>query len=146
VHELYNYLITTYLPQRFPSAFHLSQDKSTLKNTIKGVSVPTTPPADGAEALRILGTTVEEELFLLRETPQGHESTAFMCCFPSGFDPSEKLGKLLKDIHSPVPSYEKIGPSMERFFAKLEVGKPVKRTNVSPSLLPHINTHKEENT
>ena len=68
VHELYTYLITSYLPQRFPTAFQLSQDNSSLKNNIKDVSVPTTPPADGAEALRILGTTVEEELFLLRET------------------------------------------------------------------------------
>lgn len=131
VHELYTYLTTTYLPQRFPTAFHLSDDKSTLRNDILDTSISTTPPADGTEAIRVLGQTVEEDLFLLRETPEGHESTAFMCCFPSGFDPSTKLGKLLKEIHKPVPSYEKIGPSMERFFAKLQVGKPVKRTNWS---------------
>lgn len=134
VHELYTYLTTTYLPQRFPTAFHLSDDKSTLRNDILDTSISTTPPADGTEAIRVLGQTVEEDLFLLRETPEGHESTAFMCCFPSGFDPSTKLGKLLKEIHKPVPSYEKIGPSMERFFAKLQVGKPVKRTNVRTSI------------
>ncbi|KAG8413621.1 hypothetical protein J3458_012694 [Metarhizium acridum] len=68
--------------------------------------------------------------FLLHETPSGHLCVAFMCCFPSGFDPSEKFGNLLKDIHAPVPSYSKIGASMERFFSKLQVGKSVKRLNV----------------
>ncbi|KAG8413625.1 hypothetical protein J3458_012694 [Metarhizium acridum] len=69
--------------------------------------------------------------FLLHETPSGHLCVAFMCCFPSGFDPSEKFGNLLKDIHAPVPSYSKIGASMERFFSKLQVGKSVKRLNWS---------------
>ncbi len=81
----------------------------------------------------MLGETVEEDLFLLRETPRGHESVAFMCCFPSGFDPSTKLGRLLSEIHEPVPGYDKIAQSMERFFGKLEVGKSVKRMNVSHS-------------
>ncbi len=69
-------------------------------------------------------------MFLLRETPRGHESTAFVCCFPSGFDPSEKLGRLLSEIHGPVPGYDRIAASMERFFGKLEVGRSVKRMNV----------------
>lgn len=70
-------------------------------------------------------------MFLLHETPKGHRSVAFVCCFPAGFDPSAKLGKGLREIHGPVPSFDKIGPSMERFFAKLQVGKNVKRLNVS---------------
>lgn len=88
-------------------------------------------PEDPEAALRMLGETVEEDMFLLVGEPEGHRAVAFMCCFPSGFDPSTKVGKLLKEIHSPVPSYDKIGPSMERFFSKIEVGKNVKRTNVS---------------
>lgn len=88
-------------------------------------------PDDPAAALRILAETVEEDMFLLVGEPEGHRALAFQCCFPSGFNPSEKVGKLLKEIHAPVPSYDKIGPSMERFFGKIEVGKNVKRTNVS---------------
>lgn len=86
-------------------------------------------------ALRTLAETVEEDMFLLHETEEGHFSDAFVCCFPSGFDPSQKLGKLLRDIHGPVPSYEKIGSSMEKFFSRLEVGKNVKRMNVSTATL-----------
>lgn len=84
----------------------------------------------------MLGETVEEDMFLLMGEPEGHRAVAFLCCFPSGFDPSTKVGKLLREIHTPVPSYDKIGPSMERFFSKIEVGKNVKRTNVSSFFSP----------
>lgn len=131
VQELYAYLLTTYLPTRYPSMFRLSPDGKTFHNLVTERHFPTLAPSSGDEALRILGETVEEDMFLLQETPEGHESVAFACCFPAGFDPSEKLGKLLRDIHGPVPSYEKIGASMERFFGKLEAGKSVKRMNVS---------------
>lgn len=131
VRELYAYLLTDYLPARFPSLFSLSRDKALFVNSVTGKSFPTAAPPDATAALRILGETVEEDFFLLREGPGGHESVAFVCCFPAGFDPSEKLGRSLAEIHGPVPAYERIGASMERFFARLEVGKSVKRTNVS---------------
>jgi hypothetical protein len=88
--------------------------------------------------LRILGETIEEDIFLLEETETTHKCLAFTCCFPTGFDPSSKLGLGLQGIHGPVPAYEKIGPSMERFFRKLEVGKSVKRMNVSSSILTRV--------
>lgn len=95
-----------------------------------GRTFPSTPPKDPETCLQILGETVEEDIFLLKETETTHVCLAFTCCFPTGFDPSSKLGLGLTGIHGPVPSYEKIGPSMERFFRKLEVGKSVKRMNV----------------
>lgn len=85
-------------------------------------------------ALKTIGTTVEEDFFFLKQTPEGHQCVAFVCCFPSGWDPESKLGKNMNQIHTSVPSYDKIGPSMERFFGRLEVGKSVKRTNVSSPL------------
>ncbi|KAL3954207.1 hypothetical protein ACCO45_012163 [Purpureocillium lilacinum] len=112
VSELYTFLMSEYLPTRFPSMFGLSNDGKHFTNHVTGKAWPTAPPEDEATALRVLGETVEEDMFLLHETPEGHKSFAFVCCFPSGFDPSAKVGKLLKDIHAPVPSYEKIGASM----------------------------------
>ncbi|KAJ6445178.1 phosphatidylethanolamine-binding protein [Purpureocillium lavendulum] len=129
VNELYTYLTSEYLPTRFPTIFQLSDDGTQFINNAAGKTWPTAPPEDPAAALRVLGETVEEDMFLLHEMPEGHKSYAFVCCFPSGFDPSTKVGKLLKDIHAPVPSYDKIGASMERFFARTEVGKSVKRLN-----------------
>ncbi|KAI8685259.1 hypothetical protein NCS55_00196700 [Fusarium keratoplasticum] len=137
VREVYTYLLSEYLPTRFPTIFQLSSDKSACRNVVTGMSFPTTPMANAEVALRALGETVEEDFFLLQKFPDGHRSVAFMCCFPSGFDPSAKLGKTLQEIHAPVPSYDRIGASMERFFGKLEVGKGVKRTNWS------VQTHME---
>ena len=133
VKELYEHL-TAYLPHRYPTMFTVSG--RTVTNRVTGQRIPTAAP-DMLSAMRTLGETVEEELFLLLPTPSGHRLVAYICCFPSGFDPAEKLDKLLSEIHGPVPGYDKIGPSMERFFAKLEHGKPVKRGNVSLCRLPH---------
>ncbi|KAI5300315.1 spermidine resistance protein [Ascosphaera pollenicola] len=55
---------------------------------------------------------------------------AYFSCFPSGFNPYEKMGKLLVNIHGPVPGYKaKLERSMDKFFSKIEVGKFVKRVN-----------------
>ena len=135
VEELYSFLLSDYLPQRFPAMFSLSEDGKTFRNKITRASFPTLPPDDPVQALRRLGETVEDDMFLLHETEQGHRSVAYVCCYCSGFDPSQKLDKLLSEIHKPVPSYEKIGLSMERYFKKLEVGKNVKRVNVSERAL-----------
>lgn len=135
VRELYTFLLSKYLPKRYPSMFRLSPSGEIFHNLVTGAEFPTTPPDDVSAALKALGETVEDDIFLLRETEDGpHVVDAFVCCFPAGFDPSEKLGLLLKDVHGPVPAYDKIGPSMERFFSRLEVGKGVKRMNVSYSL------------
>ena len=88
-------------------------------------------PLSETAALRAIGTTVEEDMFILKPTVQGHQCVAFMCCFPSGWDPAAKLGMHMKQIHATVPGYEKIGLSMERFFSKLGASESVKRQNVS---------------
>lgn len=131
VRELYSFLVGDYLPTRYPTIFTLDKDSDTMRNHIAEKAIPTCPPDDSLTSFRILGETVEDDMFLLQETADGHRLVAFVCCFPSGFDPSSKLGKVLKDIHDPVPAYEKIGASMERFFSRLEVGKSIRRTNVS---------------
>jgi hypothetical protein len=129
VQEVYTYLLQDYLPTRYPSLF--SRDEKNFHNHVTNAYMPLSPPDDPIHALRLLGETVEDDMFLLQSCPEGHRSVAFLCTSPSGFDPSAKLGRLLEDIHKPVPSYEKIGPSMERYFSRLEVGKNATRVNVS---------------
>lgn len=134
VDEVYLYLMSDYLPNRFPTMFSVDDDgrgAKVFRNATTGASFPTRPPDDPREALKILAETVEDDMFLLHETAEGHRSVAYVCCYCSGFDPSQKLDKLLEEIHEPVPSYNKIGPSMERYFSRVEVGKNVKRVNVS---------------
>ncbi|KAI0385685.1 hypothetical protein F5Y04DRAFT_244452 [Hypomontagnella monticulosa] len=136
VKEAYSYLIGDYLPTRYPTLFE--RDGKSFRNRVTGNCLPLVPPNDPIATLRSLGETVEDDMFFLRETPDGHQCTAFVCCCPSGFDPTTKIGKLLKDIHEPVPSYEKIGASMERFFSRLEVGKSVSRINWSVTTNPGL--------
>ncbi|KAK4100411.1 FAD/NAD(P)-binding domain-containing protein [Parathielavia hyrcaniae] len=168
VRELYTYLLGTYLPTRYPAMFELVQLQAPgpsasgnyhqnmnlqnvtsmlFRNKVTGLESPIYPLPSSLgpdEMLRIVGETVEDDMFLLlrdRDTDDSsdgmgsgggggeHRAVAFVCCNPAGFDPAEKLGKRLVDIHGPVPAYEKIGPSMERYFGRLEVGKVVKRVN-----------------
>ncbi len=64
---------------------------------------------------------------------------AYVSCCPSGFNPAEKLGKKLRDIHAPVPGYaERLEGSMDRYFATVEVGKYVKRVNWSVSMSAEV--------
>ncbi|KAL5606444.1 hypothetical protein BROUX41_002860 [Berkeleyomyces rouxiae] len=142
IHDIYSYLTETYLPTRYPSIFSVANGR--FKNAVTGQSYPLFSRVnlthekgamlfDPRAILRALGEIVQEDLFLLKQDEGNgpHRLVAFICCCPSGFDPSEKLGLTLRDIHAPVPSYDKIGPSMERFFSRLEAGQNVKRTNWS---------------
>ncbi|CAN8099693.1 unnamed protein product [Discula destructiva] len=131
VYELYEYLMSSYLPRRFPAMFLIGKNGKTLRNNVTGATFPLVPPGDPIQTLKILGEMVEDDFFLLHEVEQGHRSVAYVCCYCSGFDPSKKLDKLLDEIHEPVPSYHKIGPSMERYFSRTKVGKNMKRVNWS---------------
>ncbi|KAL4949395.1 hypothetical protein BDW69DRAFT_198136 [Aspergillus filifer] len=63
--------------------------------------------------------------------PKYHLS-AYTTYYPAGFDTRLKLGRALNEIHAPVPRYEsKLEKSMDRFFARLEVGRAVVRVNWS---------------
>ncbi|KAK7924255.1 hypothetical protein PG985_006309 [Apiospora marii] len=143
VRETYAY-VRDFLLARYPTLFSRDDDKGLFRNHVTGQSLPLElpPPAaggggdeDAVATLKLLAEMVEDDLFLLRATPEGHQCVALLCCFPSGFDPAEKLGKVLKDIHGPVPL---IGASMERFFGRLEVGKSVVRNNWSVNLTPEL--------
>ncbi|KAK4152214.1 hypothetical protein C8A00DRAFT_16454 [Chaetomidium leptoderma] len=156
VKELYSYLLSKYLPTRYPTMFNLIQTPhgshttvSMLRNKVTNLEFPVDPaPRDPAEMLQILGETVEDDMFLLLQDQDSHNTTttsngehravAFVCCHPAGFDPSSKLGKRLAEIHGPVPAYDKIGASMERFFGRLEVGRGVRRVNWSFQTHPEL--------
>ncbi|KAJ5924733.1 hypothetical protein N7466_008920 [Penicillium verhagenii] len=144
VHELYSFIMATYLPSRYPGMFKLHPSTNTtpaiFENTITGASWPTrlSPETPTIRALEILAQTVDEEFLILLPDISASEHDpkyilqAYGTCFPSGFNTREKLGLRLADIHTPVPGYaDKIERSMDRFFAKIEVGKFVKRVNWS---------------
>jgi hypothetical protein len=132
VDELYTWLVRTYLPTRFPSMFNLSSES--LQNLVTKESISLEPPMEPIAALRTLGSHLDEDFLILLPSldGDGYVLNASVACFPAGFDTREKFGKKLREIHVPVPGYkEKLERSMDKFFDKLEVGKVVRRANVS---------------
>lgn len=142
--ELYTYLLSHYLPKRFPQMFKLhyasfeTGNQFMLENLVTKQVFATEPTnvTPTETLLKTLGMTVDEDfLFLLPE--EGAESSdpkyvfqALVCICPSGWDPREKIGQSLASIHAPVPGYaDKLESSMDRYFKNIEVGKYVKRSN-----------------
>ncbi|RAK84668.1 HRQ family protein 4 [Aspergillus costaricaensis CBS 115574] len=118
----------------------------TLLNKITNTRIPLPHRGSGRDVLSTLGTFVDEDFLVLlpesssssypteKEEEQEKKYTleAYTTFYPAGFDTREKLGKRLSTIHDPVPRYkERLEKSMDRFFAKLEVGKVVQRVNWS---------------
>jgi hypothetical protein len=139
VNELYTWLVTTYLPTRFPSLFTISPSNSSLLNHATSLSLPLTPSSSPIQTLELLGQNLDEDFLFLLPSPDGdgYILQGYVTCFPAGFNTKKKFGLKLRDIHSPVPGYkEKLEKSMDRFFDRLEVGKVVLRSNVSPLCPP----------
>jgi hypothetical protein len=158
IEELYTYLVTTFLPRRYPTIFHLtssstatnshppspaSDDKPThLHNTLTSTFLPLTPPSSAAAALTLLATNLDEDMLMLLPTSPPSSSAptpeptyslqGLIWLYPVGFKPQDKLGLTLRELHAPVPGYAKIlAGSMDRYFKRLEVGRVVTRRNVS---------------
>ncbi|OGM42158.1 hypothetical protein ABOM_009143 [Aspergillus bombycis] len=127
-----------------------TETKTLLESMVTGAKIPLhfneSEPRSrtGRKELETLGTLVDEEfLILLPESSSTHPSNtqgesekyileAYTTFFPSGFDTRKKLGLRLASIHTPVPGYkEKLERSMDRFFARVEVGQFVQRVNWS---------------
>jgi hypothetical protein len=170
VDELYAWVFSTYLPQRFPTMFELVfSEKGTsryLKNRVTNEQIPLEAPETPIESLKTLGRHIDNDfLFLLPTSSPSptqtqtkiHPATkedvdiikyhlhAFTLCNPSGFNTVLKLGLPLNLIHAPVPGYaSKISKSMDRFFASLPFRKIVQRANWAVQLDQEF-FHKDSN-
>jgi dimethylamine monooxygenase subunit A len=85
-------------------------------------------------ALARAALLVQEDLVLMRHSPQGWRLVAASLCFPSAWNLHEKFGRPMQDIHQPVPGF---GPGtrnaglIDRMFDNLRVEQPVIRWNWS---------------
>ncbi|KAK5169462.1 uncharacterized protein LTR77_005438 [Saxophila tyrrhenica] len=144
VYEIYEWTFGTYLPRRFPTMYRLCSNPDApsgqvnfLHNIPANEYIPLTPPS-ASSALYTLGRHIDTDILLLLPSSSAvdgmpiYHLQAYVCCFPSGFKTHEKLGLPLASIHAPVPGYKaKLEKSMDRFFAKMELGKAVRRANWS---------------
>jgi hypothetical protein len=123
VMELYEWIFGVYLPKRFPSMFSLvppvspnmpksekydGRSKGYLHNLVTDEHIPLKAPSDPIEALKMLGSHVDDEFTILLPTPDANAAPkrayatpdpeypyhlhAYLLAFPSGFDTSKKMG------------------------------------------------------
>ncbi|CAK7240541.1 MAG: hypothetical protein STHCBS139747_001983 [Sporothrix thermara] len=132
VRDFYVFLVTHYLPKRYPTVFSVFEHKRALYNRILDEHLPLEPPTDIVDVLRIIALTVDEDFLMLQPDADGdgYALTAFVWLYPVGFDPVDKLGIKLRDAHGPVPGYKQhLQKSMERYFGRLAPGNVVDRIN-----------------
>jgi hypothetical protein len=121
-------LLAAYLPERFPSLFtktgNLLHHRVTQRTWDLSQSV--------LHPLDLAGQLVQEDLCLMRFSKESnlYHLVGASLCFPTRWRLADKLGKPLNLVHGPVPGYEEeLASTMDRFFERLKVDKPVWRVN-----------------
>jgi dimethylamine monooxygenase subunit A len=85
-------------------------------------------------ALATAALMVQEDLVLMRHSPNGWRLVAASLCFPSAWNLHEKFGRPLHEIHQPVPGFgegTRNAGLIDRMFDNLRVEQPVIRWNWS---------------
>jgi hypothetical protein len=125
-------LLIEHLPARFPTLY--KREDKVLYNLVThqawDLSQKTLHPLD------LAGRLVQEDLCLMQldERTQVYCLVGASLCFPTRWRLAEKLGKPLNTIHDPIPGYaEQLASTMDRYFARIKVDKPVWRINWSMS-------------
>jgi hypothetical protein len=129
VRELYEWTFGVYLPKRFPNMFSLLPQEALdsknahghatgyLHNLVTNEHIPLEPPLDPVEALKVLGSHVDNDFLLLLPTPDAdavptrvfptpdppfpYHLHAYILTFPSGFNTAKKFGLPLAGM--PIP-------------------------------------------
>ncbi|KAL0579644.1 hypothetical protein V5O48_002340 [Marasmius crinis-equi] len=148
-HELSNYL-----SQRYPSNFSVTRDPSGSITTVKirvhpvDAELELPPPLVGPKsdlefrevsqeeaelAMRVCALLVQDDLALMVEGVDGrYYFQGGAICIPGFWRMRDKIGLALDEIHTSghVAQYpEKLQNSLERFFKRMQVHKPVIRNN-----------------
>ena len=121
-------LLLEHLPQRFPE--HYRRQGGRIENRTTGERFAV---AHFDEApLALAGRLVQEDLCLMQQGEHGYRLVAAVLCFPAHWRLSDKLGHPLEAIHAPVPGFgERLAAPVDRFFASIQVARPVWRVNWS---------------
>jgi len=86
---------------------------------------------DPKAPLLTLGRLVQEDLCLLQPGPDGsHVLTGAILCFPASWTLSQKIGRNLLGIHTPVDVYDdNIAARVQRLFDAIRPERPLWRAN-----------------
>ena len=133
IEELFTEIMVDYLPRRYPTIFKTKED--TVQNLVTGCTYPRSASGLTPEMmLQFLGTNVEEDFYIMCPDKNDGEFhlRGYVACFPGGFLSPARVGESVREIHQPVPGYEeKLGRSVDRYFARMKPGQFIGRMNVS---------------
>ncbi|KAJ6624901.1 hypothetical protein B0H10DRAFT_1784043, partial [Mycena sp. CBHHK59/15] len=139
VHEL-----AEYLSRRYPTTFCVTRHASSAAwggaPPVQSVRIVPLQQEYGVDALRIAALLVQDDLAVMVEgSDGGYYFQGGAICVPGFWRMKDKLGMRLDEIHlsGRVPQYqEKLHTSLERFFRRLTVDKPVVRNNYFVQIAP----------
>jgi hypothetical protein len=121
-----------YLPQRYPTMFQ--RRKNVLVNliTAKRSSLDLSQ-MDEVQMLRNLSENVEEDFFIMcPDEADEIRLQGYIACFPGGFLSPSRVGQSMREIHDPVPGYQKrLARGADAYLQKLSAGSFIRRMNVS---------------
>ncbi len=123
-------LLVEHLPSRFPELYRRSGEQLDTLATGQQWEVHNTP----LHPLDLAGRLIQEDLCLMQwqAHTQVYHLVGASLCFPTRWRLADKIGRPLNEIHAPIPGYaEQLAPTMDKFFDRLKVEKPVWRLNWS---------------
>ena len=123
-------LLVEHLPSRFSALYKRSGDLLDNLATGQRWEMHTTP----LHPLDLAGRLIQEDLCLMQRQAhtQVYHLVGASLCFPTRWRLADKIGKPLNTIHAPIPGYaEQLATTMDKFFDRLKVEKPVWRLNWS---------------
>jgi hypothetical protein len=121
-------LLLDHLPERFPE--HYRRVDRHIENRATGERFALAATDDAP--LELAGRLVQEDLCLMQRGEARYRLVAAVLCFPAHWRLADKLGRPLQAIHEPVPGFgERLAEPVDRFFANIQVTRPVWRLNWS---------------
>lgn len=121
-------LLVEHLPIRFPELYKRSGNQLDNLATGQRWEIHDTP----LHPLDLAGRLVQEDLCLMQRQAhtQVYHLVGASLCFPTRWRLADKIGQPLNTIHAPIPGYaEQLATTMDKFFDRLKVERPVWRLN-----------------
>lgn len=120
--------LTAYLPHRHPHLYARNETDMIVAGRPVDLADPQIPPLQRA------GMLVQDDLVLMRRGQNGWRIAAAFLAFPSSWSLTEKFGKVMEEVHAPVPDFSagtRNATLISRMFDNLSPERMVVRWNWS---------------
>ncbi len=120
--------LAAYLPDHHPALYRRDGERMQVASKTVNLGDDGTPPLQRA------GLLVQDDLVIMRKGDNGWRIAAAFLAFPSSWSLEEKFGKVMGEVHAPVPGFQlgsRNAGLIERMFDNLSPDRFVVRWNWS---------------